>query len=171
VAPLAGVPADRPGPGAGGGSDRRQRLRLPFVALPLLRVIWQGFFDPVTGELSLKYFAQLVDPYYAPTCGAPSQHDGDGVGRSHRRHDPGLYLCLCAGALQHALCRRDPRRHLLPTISPPFAIAIAAILLFGRNGLITRQMLGMRFGPGDNDIYGLDGSSSCRSSPSSRWPI
>jgi iron(III) transport system permease protein len=46
---------------------------------------------------------------------------------------------------------------LLPTISPPFAIAIATILLFGRNGLITRQMLGMRFGPGDNDIYGLDG--------------
>ena len=46
---------------------------------------------------------------------------------------------------------------LLPTISPPFAIAIAAILLFGRNGLITRQILGIRFGPGGNDIYGLDG--------------
>ena len=46
---------------------------------------------------------------------------------------------------------------LLPTISPPFAIAIAAILLFGRNGLITRQILGIRPGPGVNDIYGLDG--------------
>ena len=46
---------------------------------------------------------------------------------------------------------------LLPTISPPFAIAIAAILLFGRNGLITRQVLGIRPGPDSNDIYGLDG--------------
>jgi iron(III) transport system permease protein len=46
---------------------------------------------------------------------------------------------------------------LVPTISPPFAIAIATILLFGRAGLITREWLGMRFGPTSNDIYGLDG--------------
>jgi iron(III) transport system permease protein len=46
---------------------------------------------------------------------------------------------------------------LLPTISPPFAIAIAAILLFGRNGMITKQILGINFSPGVNDIYGLDG--------------
>jgi iron(III) transport system permease protein len=45
----------------------------------------------------------------------------------------------------------------LPTISPPFAIAIASILLFGRNGLITRQILGINFTVGVNDIYGLDG--------------
>ncbi len=37
-----------------------------FVALPLLRVIYQGFFDPVTGEFSLKYFQQFSDPYYGP---------------------------------------------------------------------------------------------------------
>jgi iron(III) transport system permease protein len=30
---------------------------------------------------------------------------------------------------------------LVPTISPPFSIAIAAILLFGRNGLVTRRLL------------------------------
>ncbi len=46
---------------------------------------------------------------------------------------------------------------LLPTISPPFAIAIATVLLFGRNGLITRQLFGIRFVQGTNDIYGLDG--------------
>ena len=37
---------------------------LLFVALPLVLVIWQGFFDPVTGAVSFKYFAQFVDPYY-----------------------------------------------------------------------------------------------------------
>ena len=46
---------------------------------------------------------------------------------------------------------------LVPTVSPPFAIAMSTILLFGRNGLVTARFLGMTFGQGDNDIYGLDG--------------
>ncbi|MBX3029342.1 MAG: iron ABC transporter permease [Chloroflexi bacterium] len=41
---------------------------------------------------------------------------------------------------------------LLPIVSPPFALAIAAISLFGRSGMITRDLLGMRV-----DIYGLPG--------------
>ncbi len=46
---------------------------------------------------------------------------------------------------------------LVPTVSPPFAISLATILLFGRNGLITRRLFGMRFPAGANDIYGMDG--------------
>jgi iron(III) transport system permease protein len=41
---------------------------------------------------------------------------------------------------------------LLPIVSPPFALAIAALTLFGRSGLITRELLGLR-----TDIYGLPG--------------
>ena len=41
---------------------------------------------------------------------------------------------------------------ILPVISPPFAVAMSAIVLFGRSGLITKQLLGIRY-----DIYGLDG--------------
>jgi iron(III) transport system permease protein len=41
---------------------------------------------------------------------------------------------------------------LLPTISPPFAIALAAILLFGRNGLVTRRLLADGVGV---DVYRL----------------
>jgi iron(III) transport system permease protein len=37
---------------------------------------------------------------------------------------------------------------LLPIVSPPFALAVAAISLFGRSGIITRDLLGMRL-----DIY------------------
>ena len=85
------------------------------------------------------------------------EHDDHGAGRSDRRHDPGFYFCLCTGALHYAHGPHRARGTLLPTISPPFAIAIAVILLFGRNGLITRQFLGIRPGPGVNDIYGLDG--------------
>jgi iron(III) transport system permease protein len=42
---------------------------------------------------------------------------------------------------------------ILPIISPPFVIALSAILLFGRRGFITRELLGML----DADIYGFHG--------------
>lgn len=41
---------------------------------------------------------------------------------------------------------------LVPVISPPFAVATATIILFGRNGSISRGLFGVRY-----DIYGLDG--------------
>jgi len=42
---------------------------------------------------------------------------------------------------------------MLPLISPPFMLALSVILLLGRNGLITRHLLGLtRF-----NIYGLKG--------------
>lgn len=41
---------------------------------------------------------------------------------------------------------------LLPIVSPPFALALAAIILFGRAGFITRDLLGIDF-----NIYGLQG--------------
>lgn len=41
---------------------------------------------------------------------------------------------------------------LLPIVSPPFALALAAIILFGRSGVITRDLLGL-----DVNIYGLQG--------------
>ncbi len=42
---------------------------------------------------------------------------------------------------------------ILPIISPPFVVALSAILLFGRVGLITRGLLGMK----DAEIYGFHG--------------
>ena len=50
-----------------------------------------------------------------------------------------------ASRLLHAIA-------LLPILAPPFVISISYILLFGRNGLITRQLLQMRL-----DIYGWKG--------------
>jgi iron(III) transport system permease protein len=41
---------------------------------------------------------------------------------------------------------------LMPIISPPFAVATAAIELFGRSGLITYKLLGIRY-----NIYGFTG--------------
>ena len=42
---------------------------------------------------------------------------------------------------------------MLPIISPPFVIALSAIMLFGRQGIITSRMLGMK----GFEIYGFHG--------------
>ncbi|MBP6125400.1 MAG: iron ABC transporter permease [Leptotrichiaceae bacterium] len=42
---------------------------------------------------------------------------------------------------------------ILPIISPPFVVALSAILLFGRQGLITNRLLGLR----NFEIYGFHG--------------
>jgi len=129
-----------------------------FIAWPLLRVIWQGFIDQETGAFSTRYFNQYFDPYY-------------------QRHNffvlrntlvMGFFTALGGTALGFVFAYTVVRCNipfprfvhvltLLPTISPPFAIAIAAILLFGRAGLVTKRLLGIDFAQGVNDIYGVDG--------------
>jgi iron(III) transport system permease protein len=131
---------------------------ITFIIFPLLRVVVQGFFDPATGQLSLEYFAQWIDPYYRAynwrvlqdtlTMGLLTATGGTALGFIFA-----YAMIRCSmpfPRFTHALT-------LVPTISPPFAIAIAAILLFGRSGLVTRGILGILPGPGTNDIYGLDG--------------
>jgi iron(III) transport system permease protein len=133
-----------------------------FVLLPLLRVIVQGFSVPNTGAnagaFSLEYFGRYFDPVYR-THSWNVLRDTMIMGLA----SAGLGTLL-GFVFAYTVVRCNipfPRLFhivtLLPTISPPFAIAIASILLFGRNGLITRQILGIDFSVGVNDIYGLDG--------------
>lgn len=42
---------------------------------------------------------------------------------------------------------------ILPVVSPPFVLSLSMILLFGKSGLITRSLLGIR----DNNVYGYWG--------------
>ncbi|MGF1577203.1 MAG: ABC transporter permease [Cyanophyceae cyanobacterium] len=131
---------------------------LIFVAYPLGRVLWQAFFDPVSDQFSIEYFRRYFDPVFRTyqwgvirntlIMGLASATGGTALG------------FVFAFTLVRCRVRFARFLHffaLLPTISPPFAIALAAILLFGRSGLVTRGVLGMEFGPDTNDIYGLDG--------------
>jgi iron(III) transport system permease protein len=128
-----------------------------FVLLPILRTISGGFFSE-EGTLDLAYFARYFDSFYGPglrqafldtmVMGLLTAIFGTFVGfifayASVRCNPP-------AKSLLHWLA-------LLPTVSPPFALALSVILLFGRSGLITKKVLGINFVAGQNDIYGLDG--------------
>jgi iron(III) transport system permease protein len=46
---------------------------------------------------------------------------------------------------------------MLPMLAPPFMIALAAIMLLGRNGLITRHLIEPMLGAGAVDVYGFGG--------------
>lgn len=128
-----------------------------FVIYPILRTAWNGFFD-AQGNFSLHYFGRYFDSYYGP------------VSRRIFLNTMQMGVLTAAGgtllgfifAYTIVRCRVPGRKFihilaLVPTVSPPFAMALSSILLFGRNGLVTRKILGMTFPMGSNDIYGMDG--------------
>lgn len=134
-----------------------------FVVYPLLRGTANGFLDagadtPWFSRISLKYIARYFDAYYGPfnrhvfwntlEMGLLTAVGGTILGFIFAYT---VVRCNLPGkGLIHLLA-------LVPTVSPPFAIALSTILLFGRNGLISHKLLGIQFPPGANDIYGLDG--------------
>jgi len=125
---------------------------LTFVVWPLGRVIVQGCFTS-DGQFSLAQFQRYVDPHYmhyyrqifydTVRMGLLSACCGTALGCLFAYS--AVYCDVPGKRLVHLLA-------LLPTISPPFAIALAAILLFGRNGLVTRRVLADGMGV---DVYGL----------------
>jgi len=128
-----------------------------FILLPIIKTISGGFVNK-EGVFDLTYFGRYFDDYYGP-----------GMRRSFTDTMTMGLLTAISGTLvgfifAYATVRCDiPGKKiihwmaLLPTVSPPFALALAMILLFGRNGLITHKILGIVFEKGMNDIYGLDG--------------
>lgn len=134
-----------------------------FVIFPLYRGTANGFVEanatgPWYTRLSLKYFLRYFDSYYGPYSRQVFLNT----------IEMGLLTAIGGTALgfvfAYTMVRCNPPAsrliHLLalvPTVSPPFALALSTILLFGRNGLISHKLLGMQFPPGSNDIYGMDG--------------
>ena len=128
---------------SGAGPDRGWRL-CPALCRPAAAVGDLGrVLRPNHRQVSLKYFTQFSTPITCLIFGASCAIPGDGHRRRNRRHHHRLYLCPALVRCSMPFGRSVHVVTLLPTISPPFAIAIAAILLFGRNGLISRQILGI----------------------------
>lgn len=128
-----------------------------FVLVPIIKAVSGGFFNK-EGVWDLTYFARYFDSYYGPAM-RRSFTDTMTMGLL-----TALFGTLVGFIFAYATVRCNiPGKNfihwmaLLPTVSPPFALALAMILLFGRNGLVTRKFLGIVFEQGMNDIYGLDG--------------
>jgi iron(III) transport system permease protein len=120
-----------------------------FVLYPLARVLWVGFVPE--GAFSLRLFRDAAGSWFIRQALVNS-----------------LLMAVLTAVLgvtlgylfAYTLTRTDvPGKRLLgvvailPIISPPFVGALSIILLLGQNGLVTRQLLGIR----DFPIYGLPG--------------
>jgi iron(III) transport system permease protein len=128
-----------------------------FVLLPILRTVSGGFVSQ-EGGLDFTYFARYFDNYYGPSL-RQSFLDTMIMGLL-----TAIFGTLVGFIFAYASVRCNPPGKkllhwlaLLPTVSPPFALALSMILLFGRSGLITKKLLGITYAQGMNDIYGLDG--------------
>lgn len=128
-----------------------------FIIFPLFRSIVGGFISK-EGAFDLTYFSRYFDSYYGPSLrkafldtmlmGLLTATSGTLVGFIFAY---AVVRCNIPGKrIVHWLA-------LVPTVSPPFALALSMILLFGRSGLITNKLLGIQFVQGMNDVYGLDG--------------
>jgi iron(III) transport system permease protein len=121
---------------------------LIFVLYPLVQILSQGFYR--RGELDLgAYTSVLTRPIYqgiiANTLLLSLIVSTVGTATGF----------LFAYTLVRVPTRLRPVLRLLaliPLVSPPFAIALSSILLFGRSGLITKGIFGI-----ETDIYGLPG--------------
>lgn len=130
---------------------------IAFVVYPLARVIYQGFFTQ-EGQPSLAAFARYVDPTFA------RQYWQIFIWTMQMGVFSAIGATIVGFLFAYTMVRCDiPFKRavhaitLVPTISPPFAIALAAILLFGRTGLITKELLHIQLAPGDPGIYGITG--------------
>ena len=135
---------------------------LAFVIWPLARVIVQGFFiadgKPNAGAFNLDQFARYVNPTFVAQYWQIFIWTIEmGVLTAIGSTALGFLFAYTVVRCNIPFKRVVHAITLLPTISPPFAIALAAILLFGRSGLVTKDVLHIQFKPGVNDIYGLDG--------------
>jgi iron(III) transport system permease protein len=120
-----------------------------FIVYPLARVLWVGFVPD--GAFSLRLFREAAGQWFIRQA----------LWNSLLMGGLAAAIGVALGYLfAFALTRTDlPGKRLfeavaiLPIISPPFVGALSIILLLGQNGLITRQLLGLR----DVPIYGLPG--------------
>ncbi len=129
---------------------------IAFIVWPLARVIYQGFFT-MDGAPSLKYFERYVDPQYTLQYWMIFWWTIQmGVGAAVGSTLVGFLFAYTMVRCDIPFKRLVHAVALVPTVSPPFAIALATILLFGRAGLITKQILHIDFGTGTG-VYGLGG--------------
>ena len=124
-------------------------LLLLFIAYPLVRVFLVSFFPD--GVPTLRLYREFLGSWFIQQAFLNSVMMGILTA---------LGGCLVGFLFAFTLTRTDiPCKSfftvaaILPVISPPFVSALSIILLFGNNGLITRQLLGLQ----DFAIYGLRG--------------
>ncbi|BES65142.1 iron ABC transporter permease [Gottschalkiaceae bacterium SANA] len=120
-----------------------------FIVIPLFRIMGSSFL--FEGGVSTKYYEAIFTKAYNRLIIKNTLKLGLTV--SILATSIGFLFAYASAYLKMKSKRLFDAIAILPIISPPFLIALSAILLFGRTGLISRGLLGMR----DAEIYGFKG--------------
>ena len=121
-----------------------------FVVFPLYKVLQQSFFN-LDGAFSLEAYRLLISSEENLKAFSNTLLLGTVVGILATA--VGFLFAYCYIYLAIRGKRLFNLIAMLPMISPPFAVALSIILLFGSRGFITNTLLGLR----DANIYGLKG--------------
>ncbi len=121
-----------------------------FVVFPLYKVLQQSFFNP-DGAFSLEAYRLLISSGENLKAFSNTLLLGTIVGMLATA--VGFLFAYCYIYLAIRGKKLFNLIAMLPMISPPFAVALSIILLFGSRGFITNTLLGLR----DANIYGLKG--------------
>ena len=121
-----------------------------FVVFPLYKVLQQSFFNP-DGAFSLEAYSQLISSGENLKAFSNTILLGTVVGILATA--VGFLFAYCYIYLAIRGKKIFNLVAMLPMISPPFAVALSIILLFGSRGFITNTLFGLR----DANIYGLKG--------------
>lgn len=125
-------------------------LLLLFILLPLFSIL-KGSFVESDGSITINSYVQLFHSRYFLTAFGNTVKLGLVVG---------LFSTIIGYLFAYVKqCVKSPFKKLfsiveiMPIISPPFVLALSAITLLGRRGLITYKLLGIP----NFDIYGFKG--------------
>jgi len=120
-----------------------------FIVIPMLRILGGSFLSD--GNLTTQYYQAIFTKAYNRLIIKNTLKLGLTV--SLLATTIGFLFAYASSYLKIKSKRLFDAIAILPIISPPFLIALSAILLFGRTGLITRGILGIQ----DAEIYGFKG--------------
>ncbi len=120
-----------------------------FIVLPLFNILKESFMKD--GVLTLHHYKQIFELSYNKEIIFNTLKLGITV--SIISTVIGFIFAYASAYVKIAFKKVLGIIAILPIISPPFVVGLSAILLFGRTGLITRDLLGL-----DNfEIYGFGG--------------
>ena len=121
-----------------------------FILWPLYEVLWEGFFTD-EGALTLKYYHDSLSKLDNLRTLANTVWLGIFV--SAVSTFVGFLFAYADAFLKIRFKSIFNTLAILPIISPPFALSMSFIMLFGQQGFVTRTILGLK----ETNVYGFEG--------------
>ena len=121
-----------------------------FILWPLYEVLWEGFFTE-KGAFTLQYFRESLGK--TENIQTLANTVWLGVFVSTISTFIGFLFAYADAFLKIRFKAVFNTLAILPIISPPFALSMSFIMLFGQQGFVTRSLLGLK----ETNIYGFGG--------------